>query len=327
MYGIDVEQQHLELITLFEEFLGEPRKHYESKCQISFDCPVCSDDKGVEFDGKGNLEINYGSGVYKCWACGETDGTKGRLYHLFKDHASNETLRKFIKGKYQFDSDYYDDDDDENEKPKDLIKLPEHFHYLAGKQGNPIFVSAFNYLYSRGITNKMIEDYKIGFCIAGKHQNRVIIPSYDKNGNLNYFVARAISKLAKKYKYLNPDLPKEEIIFNEGRIDWTKPVFLVEGAFDHIVVPNSIPLLGKVLYDKIFTILYFNSENFIIIVLDPDAYNDAVKIFNKLDAGRLRNKILLNKMPPEHDLSSFNENFGQEHLKNWLRTKNVKLND
>ena len=38
------------------------------------------------------------------------------------------------------------------------------------------------------------------------------------------------------------------------------------------------------------------------------------------------NKILLNYMPKDHDVSSFNQTYGYENLKKWL-TKNVKLTD
>ena len=63
MSHLTVDNKQLELINLLEEFLGEPRKHYESKGEIHFDCPNCSYEKGVEYDGKGNLEINYQMGV------------------------------------------------------------------------------------------------------------------------------------------------------------------------------------------------------------------------------------------------------------------------
>ena len=55
------------IVEILEGILGQPRKHYKDKSQISFDCPVCSYDiKGLEKgDGKGNLEINYESNVYK----------------------------------------------------------------------------------------------------------------------------------------------------------------------------------------------------------------------------------------------------------------------
>jgi hypothetical protein len=77
------------LVELLTDVLGRPKQHYESKGQISFDCPVCADEKGLDHgDGKGNLEINYGKHVYKCWSCGETLGTQGPLGKLFDKHGT-----------------------------------------------------------------------------------------------------------------------------------------------------------------------------------------------------------------------------------------------
>ena len=314
-----------ELISLLEDFLGEPRKHYESRGQISFDCPNCSYEKGLDHDGKGNLEINYELGVYNCWACAETDGTKGKLYYLFKQYADKETLRRFINGRFVFESDFYEDE--EVETCKQVLKLPEGFYSLTGKQGHILFVSAFNYLYSRGITDEIIAKYKLGFCLDGKYQNRIVIPSYDIDGDLNYFVARSITKQNTKYKYLNPEVDKTSIIFNENMINWDRPIFLVEGAFDHIVIPNSIPLLGKKMYDKLLDMIYHKANSYIIIVLDSDANDDAVKIYNKLDCGKLMNRILINRMPEEHDVSSFNQTYGQDNLKEWLKNKTTRIID
>lgn len=325
MYDLDFEEKQEKLISLLENFLGEPKKHYGSKGQISFDCPNCSYQKGVDYDGKGNLEVNYEMGVYNCWACSETHGTKGKLFHLFKEHADKETYRKFVAAKFNFTDDFYDHE--VIEERKDILTLPEEYIALAGRQNNILFKAVFNYLYGRGITDEIIEKYKIGYCLSGKYENRVVIPSYDKDGFLNYFVTRAISDRVTKNKYQNPDVEKLTIIFNELLIDWNKPVFIVEGAFDHIVVPNSIPLLGKKFYDKIFEAVYLNAKNLVIIVLDPDALNDAKVVVNKLDAGRLRNKVLINSMPENMDVSKFNEVHGTKNLHTWLATKNKRLID
>ena len=74
------------IVEILEGILGESKNHYENKGQISFDCPVCSHEiKGLDKgDGKGNLEVNYGYHVYKCWACSETHDTHGTLYKLIK---------------------------------------------------------------------------------------------------------------------------------------------------------------------------------------------------------------------------------------------------
>jgi hypothetical protein len=39
------------LVELLTDVLGRPHQHYESKGQISFDCPACAAEKGLE-DGQ-----------------------------------------------------------------------------------------------------------------------------------------------------------------------------------------------------------------------------------------------------------------------------------
>lgn len=307
------------LIDLLESFLGEPRKHYKRKKQISFDCPNCSASKGVEYDKKGNLEISYKDGVYNCWACGEVDDTKGRLSFLFKKYSDKKTLAKFYKLNLKFI------EQKTVEEKKDILKLPDEYIPLDGKINNPRFNVAFDYLYSRGLNDNHIKKFKIGFCLDGKYQNRVVIPSYDAENKLNFFVTRSISSKTTKYKYLNPSVEKQTLIFNEVLINWNKPIFLVEGVFDHIVIPNSIPLLGKKMSEKLFNELYFKSNNFIIIALDPDAWDDTVGIYNKLDSGRLYKKVLTLELPKGIDISLYYEKYGPENLGKLLQTsKRIK---
>ena len=47
------------LITdLVISIFGNIKKTYHGNSQVTVDCPLCSADKGVDYDGKGNLEIN-----------------------------------------------------------------------------------------------------------------------------------------------------------------------------------------------------------------------------------------------------------------------------
>ena len=70
-----------------------------------------------------------------------------------------------------------------------------------------------------------------------------------------------------------------DIVFNEEKINWDSNVYIVEGVFDHIPIPNSIPLLGKVINDHILEGLEKKLTAKVIIVLDSDAYRDAVKLY------------------------------------------------
>ena len=165
----------------------------------------------------------------------------------------------------------------------------------------------------------MMDEYNIGFTTKGKHKNRIIIPSYDEFGDLNYFVARAWDKWVKP-KYLNPDIPKQEFIFNENLINWDGTIFLVEGAFDHIVIPNSIPLLGKVLHPKLKTMLINKAKSDIIIELDDDAKNDAIDIYLDLNFGKLFGRIKMCTPKAGKDPSKIFELDGARGIVNLLRT-------
>ena len=48
------------IVELLHEILGDDKQHYESKGQISFDCPVCASEKGLE-NGDGKATTSEGS--------------------------------------------------------------------------------------------------------------------------------------------------------------------------------------------------------------------------------------------------------------------------
>jgi DNA primase len=283
------------LVELLTDVLGEPKQHYESKGQISFDCPVCAEEKGLDSgDGKGNLEINYIRHVYKCWACGETHGTHGPLGKLFDGYATKQQKKIYNLIKPE--------ELQLQDKKRVRLRLPEGF--TTFKDSNPRFIphiEAYKYLLSRGINDEMIEKYSIGYTVQGEFAYRVIIPSFDKDGILNYFVGRAW--VNKKMKYKNPaSVPKDEIIFNEKLIDWDKDIFLVEGAFDSFFLPNPLVMLGKKMSKLIFETLYLKANANIIICVDGDAWDDGLKMYHELNGGRLYNKIKIVKLPKDKDV-------------------------
>tara|TARA_R110000744_G_scaffold235180_2_gene352860 strand:+ start:31173 stop:32087 length:915 start_codon:yes stop_codon:yes gene_type:complete len=293
------------LLELLQEVLGEINSHYPNNSQISFDCPVCSYDiKGLDNgDGKGNFEVNYALGVYKCWACSEVYNTHGSLNKLFlkwgnKRHKSTweliggDFIKKTIKK--------YED-----------VRLPKE--YISFTKANKLTIpykEAYNYLLKRNVTNEMIIKYSIGYTTEGKYRGRIIVPSFDNKGEINYFVSR--SYVGHKNKYKNPEAEKDKIIFNEHLINWEKDIYLVEGVFDMVFVDNSIPVLGKSVSDKLWGKLYDNAKKNIIICLDGDAWEDAKKLYRKLDGGRLTNKIWLTKPPKDKDIGDLG---GVESLK------------
>jgi len=110
-----------------------------------------------------------------------------------------------------------------------------------------------------------------------------LFPSYDKDSNLNYYVARSIQPF-ENYKYKNARASKRNVIFNEHLIEWNKPLYIVEGIFDAILSrKNAVPILGSNVGtgSLLFKRLLENRTE-VIVALDADAKKKVVNLINKL---------------------------------------------
>jgi DNA primase len=296
------------IFDILTQILGYPRTHYESKCQASWNCPVCDENRG-----KANFEVNYRKGVYKCWACEETNNTHGSIFKLIKTWGNKDQLSNYLLIRP-----YITKQTDKEEDPKEFTGLPKEF--IKFSESNPSSIyhkQAYQYItQNRGITDTILEKYNIGYCHEGKYRNRIIIPSHDKEGYVDYFSARSWLKI--KMKYDNPEFPKEQIIFNEFYIDWDKDVYLVEGALDHIVVENSIPMLGKKLSDLLWNTLYDNAKANVIIAVDPDAMDMVKKLYKQLNGGKLHGRIRALMYKSEHDLCELHKRLPKDQFQQLL---------
>lgn len=288
------------LVELLEDVLGDHGLHYPNRGQISFNCPVCDDDRN-----KHNLEVNYVDNVYKCWSCGDSEGTHGPLGKLFDKYGNKKQKKLYQVLKPETVV--------KREKPKKQLKLPEGFTLF--KDSSPVYPvrrAAINYLHNRGITDLMIEKYQIGFCDKGDHAGRIVIPSYDSNGELNYYIARSWNPMSRA-KYKNPEAEKDKIIFWENLIDWNKDIYLVEGAFDGLFVENSIPMLGKHMSELLFNTIYKKAKGDVIICLDADAWQNAVNLYHELHGGELWGRIKLIKLPDDKDIADLRGEIKDEY--------------
>lgn len=298
------------LVHILESFLGEHRKHNEDTGQISFDCPACSADKGMfDGDGKGNLEINYERNMFRCWSCQDVNNMHGSVIKLLKRYGTPKILRDYILVKPDADT------ISQKEKREVIVELPEGYKKLTSCTSSDYKSDmAKAYLLERGITDDIIDEFDIGYTIKGAFHHRIIIPSYDSTGELNYFIARWFSKQKTKLKYINPEAEKSEIIFNEGKINFDATIYLVEGATDHIVTPNSIPLLGKYISPLLLDMLHDYAMAYIVIVLDDDAYEDALNLYRQLNFGNLRGRIKIVRCPEGYDPSKIHEKLGSNGI-------------
>jgi DNA primase len=131
------------------------------------------------------------------------------------------------------------------------------------------------YAKQRNLSTEDIRRYNIGYCDGGHYTGRIIIPSYDMDNRINYFIARSVFP-DEPFKYKNPPVSKNVIMF-ENQINWDEPITLVEGVFDAMAVKrNAIPILGKFIPKKLNENIYKKGVKSINIFLDEDAQGQAL---------------------------------------------------
>jgi len=247
------------LLSSLRQVLGNyiVKKHNN----VAFSCPFCNHHKM-------KLTVDLVTQKWHCWVC---DAKGRKLLHLLKKiNTSNNIIRQVLE--------YVNEHDTRDIKVvSDTILLPKCFKPLWKQYKDTTYRHAIKYITGRNIHINDIIRYGIGYCSSGKYQNRIIIPSYDANNRLNYFIARDIFPNS-KLKYKNPSVPKDTVIF-ELFINWKQPIILCEGVFDAIAIRrNAIPLLGKFPSKTLIQRIIENKVTQVYIALDKDAKTDSIKL-------------------------------------------------
>ena len=255
-------KKKLTVITILDGVLGVGTSMKDN--EQAHHCPFCHHPKK-------KLQINLNTQQWHCWVC---DAKGSRIRSLLRKlKVDNRALQKI--------QEIYGDDDynyNPNEDYPEKLELPKEFKqlHIKPKSLNPHYNHAISYLKRRGIGMDLMVRYNIGYCSHGDYGGRIIIPSYDGNGELNYFIARSFYE-DNKMKYKNPPVSRNVIVF-ENHINWNEPITLVEGGFDAFSVRrNVIPLLSKFILPKLKNKIKEMGVKKVNILLDPDAIQSSVK--------------------------------------------------
>lgn len=279
-------------------------------------CPFCHHHKK-------KLQVNLDTQYWHCWVC----DSKGRSIEslLRKLHVDKSQLSKII-GVY---GEYTPTNSDTKEEVVNLT-LPKEFKplYLKPKSINPNYNQAIHYLKQRNIQIDDILKYNIGYCENGLYGGRIIVPSYNEDGNLNYFVARSFYEDA-TMKYKNPPVSRDVIVF-DNQINWEEPITLVEGVFDSFSVKrNVIPILGKFIPRTLKKKIFDRGVKEITIMLDSDAISDSTKhteYFMK-NGIKVRNVIPTDKDAGEMGFDAVKELITKTEETGWDSLILTKLNN
>lgn len=263
--------QKSKLIGFLNKVLKQVGQQTSEK-EIVYICPF---HRAINNVNRKKFGIDLDAAEYNCFACGES----GKSYKsLLKKLKVSPALYKEL---YSIIGEHFKPNYTKSTKKNTDLQLPDEFKNMAIPSNSPGYKHALKYLKSRSITRDDILRYNIGYCEEGIYKNRIVIPSYDKNGNINFFSAR--DYLNSSYlKYLLPNWSKDIIGF-ELFINWNEPITLVEGAWDSISIRNNaIPLFGKIMSNCLKEAILENDVKRVNICLDNDALRSSIKISDYL---------------------------------------------
>jgi DNA primase len=242
-----------QLFSLLDKVLNQTSYIRKGEEAVFF-CPFCH-------HYKQKLEVNVRTQEWHCWVC----------------HAAGQSIRSLfykIKAKESAFTELYKIIGKEWKRPDEEKKffnrtLPDEFIPLWKKSGVD-YGHAMAYLDSRNITMDDILRYNIGYCEEGEYAKRIIIPSFDKNGDINFFSARAYHE-GNSQKYMLPPWDKNVIGFDLF-VNWGyEYVTMTEGTFDAIAIRNNvIPMFGTTMSGELQERIITSGIPRFNLVLDSD---------------------------------------------------------
>jgi len=255
---------------------------------FNFRCPVCGDSKKNQHKARG-YAFNYKQGlVYKCHNCG-TSMAFSKLLELVdiglyqqyrmerfkggssttKDPLPEIATKKVVKGVL----------DECCVKVSSLPHDHEALRYLEERHTPKPRWEELYYTESSQNLEK-VNEAVYADRITDPYP-RLVIPYRNRDGQLTGVTARTLGKSS--LRYINIKATDEPMIYGLDRVSTNQEIFVTEGAFDSMLLPNAVSASGsdlkkveKVLPSHLLTYIYDNEPRNVEIVK---------KIFSTIEMG------------------------------------------
>lgn len=276
---------HTKIKSIIDKSLNQTGKERQSG-DVKYHCFKCNHHKQ-------KLEVNIDTGEYHCWVC---HFRGSNILDLLKGAGASKSYideaKEIFKesGKQIKNWDKILKNEEKEETPR--LTLPDGFISLTESKKDIHWKKCFQYAIKRNISPIDMLRHNIGYVKNGKMSNRLIVPSYDCEGNLNYYSARSYDDDV-YLKYINAQVPNHNIVGFELLVDFKQPINLVEGSLDAITLGyNTIPLFGKNLSVLLKQRIIENKTPEIRVILDDDAFTEALSICEYLLRFDFRVKLI-----------------------------------
>lgn len=219
-------------------------------------CPFCPKLLG-KIDRKQALAINMTNGAFVCFRC----GTTGRM---------RDDEYKRVEA-----------------KPEEHHELgaPEGYVCLTTPDGEASLSAepAREYLRSRKLTRAAVTAGKVGACLSGRYEGRVIVPVLGSEDEWLGWVGRVWFKgAARAYSYPR-GMQRGQVLYNHSAllVETDEPVLVVEGVFDALAYwPHAVAVLGKPSETQVYALA--SARRPVVVVMDGDAWMEGYTLGLKL---------------------------------------------
>ena len=248
-----------------------------SKGTFNCRCPICGDSKKNKFKKRGYWLHKNGEYKYYCHNCNATRSVENFLKEFAPNLAQEyklEVLKEGANGTSEQDLTNFESKPQFTslgKKPfKELKSISQlnHNHpakiYISGRKipsnlHYKIFYTDNGYSWARKwLPEKFTKDFD-------GNDPRIVMPLCDKKGKCFGAVARSILPTAQRYLKMSWS-DESGFVYGLDTIDISKTIYVMEGQFDSMFIPNSVAL-GSMHFDLINK--HLPGED-VVIVLDNE---------------------------------------------------------
>ena len=247
-----IDQKYINLCTSRVEKFKKVRDNL-----WNFRCPICGDSKKHKNKARGFVYRKKASFFYKCHNCGVGLTFNNFLKHIDHGLYTEYRVEKYKEGETQGNTPIPDKSPFKFEAPKFDKSMNKHLDNLSKfsdlKEDHP----ALSYVKNRKIpkehwdklylADKFYEWSNSIFPEKFKSINidypRLVIPFFDKSGEIFAYQGRAFGKEEPRYITLKIVSEKEKI-YGLERVNYDSHVYVVEGPLDSLFIDNCIAVAG-----------------------------------------------------------------------------------
>lgn len=267
----------------------------KSEYLYNFSCPLCNDSHKNPLKARGYLYRNKTGLAYRCHNCGASVSLGNLIkqidFILYQEYALENYRESGIPRSQHKDADLLKVFKADPKVPKieeilqdnvlksatSLDKLSEYHPARQYVQNRKIpekfykdlyFTTKFKHFINNIIPEKFKED---------NDHPRLIIPYFDKFGKCFAFQGRAFGKEIPKYYTIKID-ENAERIYGLDRLNYSKPIYAVEGPIDSLFLDNCIAVSGSS-FDS--PLLQSIKSNLTVVFDNEPRNNQLMKLLNK----------------------------------------------